>query len=281
MHDCSVVMFQEQDVRYIHCYTLDFSIEIRPHVHNCWEIAFVQSGELIYTANGRSVDVKPGSLIISPPGRLHFLNPRGTIIYDRHVLFIPEECIDPGILQQIPQDLFVLDAADNTMISGIFERMYYYVTSLPPAEARSALRSIGNELMVNILLALRNSPCAVNVITDPLMVRVLAYINDHIRDSLTVPQISQAMSVSAGHLHRHFVKHMHMTPKQYIMQQKFLLVNQAMVSGANPTEICRQYGFGNYSTFYRNYQKTYGCRPSDNAKQFPLDGPSLPHPTGG
>ena len=269
MHDCSVIMFREKDVRYIHCYTLDFSIEIHPHVHNCWEIALVKSGDLIYTADGRSVDIKPGSLIISPPGRLHFLKPKGTIIYDRHVLFVPEECLDRNILQQLSQDLYALDVSNNSMILGIFERAYYYVTSLQPEEARSALLSIGNELLINIYIATRNSPCNADVITDPLLVRILDYIDNHIRESLTVPSIGQAMSVSSGHLHRYFVKHMHMTPKQYIMQQKLLLVQQAMAGGANPTEICRQYGFGNYSTFYRNYQKAYGCRPSDNPRQSP------------
>ena len=267
MHDCSVIMFEEQDVRYIHCYTLDFSVEIRPHVHNCWEIAFVKSGELIYTTGGKSVDVRPGSLIISPPGRLHFLRPKGTIVYDRHVLFVPEECMDKMILNQLPQDLYVLDASGNSMVAGLFERVYYYVTTLPPEEARSALLSIGNELLINILIAIRNPLRTANVITDPLMVRVLDYINDHIREPLDVPQISHAMSVSSGHMHRHFAKHMHMTPRQYIMQQKLLLVHQAMVSGANPTEACREFGFRNYSTFYRNYQKFYGYCPSDSAQQ--------------
>jgi AraC-like DNA-binding protein len=51
--------------------------------------------------------------------------------------------------------------------------------------------------------------------------------------------------------------------------QKLQLVQQALINAANPTTICQHYGFKSYSTFYRNYQKFYGCRPSDDSRPTP------------
>ena len=267
MQSCSTVLFEFENIRYSHAYTLDFSDPIPPAAENEWRFLLVKCGELTYIEGKNSVDIKPNTLVITPPGVVRGLIPKGSIIYDRHVLRIPEECINKDILAQIPLDLCVLDVSNNPMILDIFEKMFFYVSNLLPKEAASVLRSIANELVMNIYIATRESSNPSEPMTSPLIVRILNYINDHIREPLTVPLLSKEMSVSPGYLHQHFLKHMNMTPKQYIIRQKLQHAQQALKNKANPTEVCRHYGFRSYSTFYRNYQKVYGCSPSDNSKQ--------------
>lgn len=263
MQSCSTVLFEFENIRYSHAYTLDFSDPIPPAAENEWRFLLVKCGELTYTEEKNSVDIKPNTLVITPPGVVRGLIPKGSIIYDRHALRIPEECINKDIMEQIPKDQYVLDVSNNPIILDIFDKIYFYVSNLLPKDAASVLRSIANELVMNIYIATRESSNPSEPMTSPLIVRILNYINNHIREPLTVPLLSKEMSVSPGYLHQHFMKHMNMTPKQYIIRQKLQLAQQALKNNANPTEICRLYGFRSYSTFYRNYQKVYGCRPSD------------------
>lgn len=263
MQSCSTVLFRHKNVKYSHSYTLDFADPIPPHTQDGWGFVLVKCGELTYITGDNSFDVKPGNLVISAPGEIHSLHPKGPIIYDRHALVAPVDCINKDIMEQIPKDQYVLDVSNNPIILDIFDKMYFYVSNLLPKDAASVLRSIANELVTNIYIATRNPSSPAEPMTSPLIVRLLNYINEHIREPLTVPQLSKVMSVSSGYLHQHFVKHMNMTPKQYIIRQKLQLAQQALKNNANPTEICRLYGFHSYSTFYRNYQKVYGCSPSD------------------
>ena len=268
MQSCSTVLFHFDDVRYNHCYTLDFSDPILPHKRDdCWSFLLVKCGELTYTTGNGSFDIKPNTLIITPPDMVHGLTPKGPIIYDRYSLVVPAECIDKDIQEKVSPDFYVLDVSDLPMILDIFDQMVFYVSNLQPRESASVLRSIGNVLMANIYISSQNTSNPAKPMTNPLIVRLLDYINEHIREPLSVPQLSELMSVSAGYLHQHFVKHMHMTPRQYIMQQKLRYVQQALKNNANPTEVSRLYGFRSYSTFYRNYQRVFGCSPSDGQKQ--------------
>ena len=215
MQSCSAVLFQSDDVICSHYYTLDFSTSILPHTRSSWTFLLVKSGELTYTANDNSIDIKPGSLIITPPDFIRSLNPKGSIIYDRYVFAIPEDYMDKEILDQLPHTPYVLDVSGNSMILDIFEKMVFYVSNLQPKQAVSVLRSLGNELAVNIYIATRDTSDTAESTTSPLIARLLVYISTHIREPLTVPQLSQAMSVSSGYLHQHFVKHMKMTPNKY------------------------------------------------------------------
>ena len=269
MQSCSTVLFEFENIRYTHAYTLDFSTPIPLSVRDNWRFVLVKCGELTYTVDKNSFDIKPNTLIITPPGVVRSLTPKGSIIYDRHTFAVPEECINKDILGQISRDLCVLDVSDNPMILDIFDKITFYVSNLQPKEAASVLQSIGNELMANICIHTQDSRKPAEPMTNPMIVRLLDYINEHIREPLTVPRLSAEMSVSAGYLHQHFVKHMHMTPRQYIMEQKLRYVQQALKNNANPTEVCRQYGFRSYSTFYRNYQKVYGCSPSGSHRETP------------
>ena len=271
MQSCSVDHFKTGDLNYSHAYTLDFNDDIARHSHPGWAFLLVKSGELTYSVEGKTFDVTPDSLVISRPGVVHMLQPKGPILYDRHSFDAVEALLDKEILEQIPQDLHVLDVSKNQIIQNLYEKILYYLPRLPERQMEALLKAFVNELVMNIYASTQIDYTSPKHTTEHLIAKILHYINKHIQEPLTVSQISEAMSLSDGYLHLFFSKQMHMPIKKYIMKQKLLLVQKALLNNVNPTEACRQYGFRNYSTFYRNYQKVYGCSPSDGSK-LPLHG---------
>ena len=266
MQSCSVDLFQTGDLNYCHAYTLDFNDDIAQHSHPGWAFLLVKSGELTYSVEGKTFDVTPNSLVISRPGVVHMLQPKGPILYERHTLDAVVELLDKEILEQIPQDLHVLDVSKNQIIQNLYEKVLYYLPRLPEKQMEALLKSLINELIMNIYVSTQTDYQSPKHTTEHLIAKILDYIHKHIREPLTVSQISEAMSLSDGYLHLFFSKQMHMPIKKYIIMQKLQLVQKALHNNVHPTEACRQYGFRNYSTFYRNYQKVYGCSPSDGSK---------------
>ena len=247
--------------------TIDFCGDIPTHTHDGWEFLFVKNGELTYTVNGIAFDVNPNCLIISRPGAVHTLRTKGSVHYERHGFVVAESLLNREILEKLSEDAHVLNIAENSIIQGIFEKLGFYVSNLQGQLLEDMLRNLVSELWVNIYLEAQAPTQPTTAHANPVILRAIDFIRHHIREAVTVQQVSDALFITPSHLHHCFVKYMSITPKQYIMLQKLQLVQQALINAANPTEICRHYGFANYSTFYRNYQKIYGCCPSDGSQQ--------------
>lgn len=266
MQNHSAVEHYCETFEYDYINTPEFSSEISTHTHNGWEFLLVKSGELTYTIDGSVYHIMPNSLIISRPGAIHTLYPKGSIHYERHDLLVVENLLRKAYLDQIPQDLHVLDVSGNKIILSLFEKIDFYLSNLQGEELDILLQNLINELWINIYLCTQLPSKSLITHSNAVVTRVVNYIKEHIKEPLTVQQICQDLFLSPSYLHHCFAKHMNVTPKHYIMLQKLQIVQQALSSNANPTEICRQYGFRSYSTFFRNYQKLYGCRPSDIPK---------------
>ncbi len=266
MQDFSLTNYNTEAFHYCCSNTANFSLDISTHTHEGWEFLFVKSGELTYTVDGLVFDIVPNSLIISRPGAVHALKPKGTIHYERYIFVVAESALNNELLAKIPPELHVLDVSNNGLILSLYKKIGFYLSKLEGVALKNIMHSIIDELLVNISLVSQGPSQPMATYSNPIVTKAIIYIKDHIHQPITVQQVSDALFITPSHLHHCFVKHMNITPKQYIMVQKLQLVQQALINAANPTTICQHYGFRTYSTFYRNYQKIYGCRPSDESR---------------
>lgn len=267
MQNLSSIIYQTGDFLYGYDNEPRFSSGISVHMHGGWEFLYVKSGELSYAVDGNIFDVKPGNLIIARPGEIHSLTVKSVTHYERHSMVITGNLLNKDIIQQISPDLHVLDLSGNSIIPGLFEKMHFYRCNLQNAYLDTVFHALISELWVNIHFGTQTvAPTEVSS-SNPIIVRAIGYIKEHIREPLTVRQISEALFITTSYLHQCFAKYMDVTPRQYIMLQKLQMVQEALIHAENPTKVCWEFGFRNYSTFYRNYQKVYGCRPSDSPRQ--------------
>lgn len=271
MHYSDLNQYISDDLAYSYKNEISCSKPFASHIHNGWEILYVKQGKLSYTVDSNVFDITPGSLVITRPGAVHMLHPKGTIHYERHDLVVSDTLLNKTIIEAIPNDLHILDISEDTIILGLFEKISYYQAKLPEEFLEPIFRSLSDELWMNIYINLSTSAQSVTFHTNPVISKAITYIKDHIYEPLTVRQICDALFISPTYLQQCFTKHINVTPKQYVLLQKLQLAHQELTNGANPTEIYRHYGFSNYSTFYRNYHKFYGNCPSNSAKQPPHD----------
>ena len=267
MENTCFAQFQSREIVYDHICATDFSVDIPTHTHNGWEFLLVKKGDLSYAVDGNIFHITPNSLIIARPGTVHALHSKSLIHYDRWDLIVTENLLIKELIPHIPADFYVLDVSDNAIILGLFDRIDFYLSNVPREQIQRMLLSLINELWMNIYISTQVPTQSAASSSNPVITKAIHYIREHIGEHLTVQQVSDALFITPSYLYQCFTRHLSITPKQYIMLQKLQLVQQALINAENPTEVCRRYGFSNYSTFYRNYQKAYGCRPSASPKQ--------------
>ena len=130
MQNHSAVEHYCETFEYDYINTPEFSSEISTHTHNGWEFLFIKSGRLTYTVDGNVYDIAPNNLIISRPGAVHTLHPKGAISYERQSLIITGTLLYKNIAEQINSDLHVLDVSENNIILGLFDRISFYLSHL-------------------------------------------------------------------------------------------------------------------------------------------------------
>ncbi|WP_182300516.1 AraC family transcriptional regulator [Cohnella cholangitidis] len=98
---------------------------------------------------------------------------------------------------------------------------------------------------------------------------VVAYIESHCGQPLTVPQLAAVAGMSIGHFSRVFKSFMRKTPMDYvnhyrIQQAAYLLQNTKM----SVAEAAMEVGLANFSYFSKKFRSTYDCTPSQFRKKF-------------
>ena len=96
----------------------------------------------------------------------------------------------------------------------------------------------------------------------PIISKALKYANDNLCTITDIGEIAESLFVSESYLFRLFREELHQTPKKYIMEKRLLLAEKMISSGEKAVSVCKQCGFGDYTTFYRNYTAFFGHSPS-------------------
>jgi AraC-type DNA-binding domain-containing proteins len=99
---------------------------------------------------------------------------------------------------------------------------------------------------------------------------LLAYIEAHIRDDLSVEELAQVGNVSVRTVYNLFAKSFNVTPKLFIKQAKLKSLREELVSGKavrNVTEVALNYGFTHLGRFSADYRKMFGELPSETLRR--------------
>ncbi len=93
---------------------------------------------------------------------------------------------------------------------------------------------------------------------------VVAYISEHYREDLTVPQIAQQFHVTETTLRRWFRDSMETTPLDYLHRVRLSAACSILRSGQLPVlDAAMAVGYNSLSSFHRQFRRTYGCSPTE------------------
>ena len=90
----------------------------------------------------------------------------------------------------------------------------------------------------------------------------IEYINGNLEQSLTIQEIAQACNTSVSSLSHIFKKEMYISVHKFILKKRLMQAYHRIRAGEMITTVALECGFRDYSGFYKQYKKAFGCSPT-------------------
>jgi YesN/AraC family two-component response regulator len=98
---------------------------------------------------------------------------------------------------------------------------------------------------------------------NPLINKILVYLNEHFRENMTIEDISASFYVEKSYLSHLFKNHVGISLWNYVIYKRLNYFNDMICNGVSIEEACACAGFQNYSNFFRLYKKYTNTTPSE------------------
>lgn len=105
-------------------------------------------------------------------------------------------------------------------------------------------------------------------IINPYIAKSIKYINDNIKNKLTISEICQYINLSKFYFSRMFKQEVGVTPYRYILDCKIEAVKNDLVSGVDINTLVNKYEFYDLSHLNKNFIKVYGITPLEYQESF-------------
>lgn len=247
----------------------DAGVKTEYHYHEFYKVLLLLSGSGGYWVEGRHYALQPGDLVLVGSHTVHRPDFDEGSPYERIIIYIKPEFLHQSSLS---------GCSLTEMFSGVLrpeKTVSHRLQAMAAAlERELAGEEFGREIMGNGLLlqllveisrqmrrgdALR--PGQVQPKNDRVA-RIMAYIESHLVEELSVESIAEQFYLSKFHMMRLFRASTGSSVNSYIIQRRLIMARTLIDSGMSATESCFRAGFGSYSAFTRAYGKYFGTTPT-------------------
>ena len=250
------------------------------HEHAFYEIYLFLSGNVNYIIEGRTYKLQPGDILLTNNSDIH----RPEILpskqpYERTVIWLDDDFFSR--MRDIGEDL-------TACFKDAARRNYRLIrpSKTQLSEIRSACRimeqermnhQIGNRIMaysamMNIIVLLSRAyydtpdSAQQDVTENDQVNQIIAYINEHLAENLTLDSLAEQFYISKYHLGHLFKQFTGLSLYQYIMKKRLTVARNMLTLGTPVTTACIECGLNDYSNFLKAFKREFGCNPSNFIK---------------
>lgn len=229
------------------------------HWHDFYEMDMLLSGEGITTCNGRTYEMKRGTVSLMSPSDFHE--------YKRcqdweliNIQFLDSE-IDDALLQQfIHSKNRVIQVDEETLTSMVALSKLLGTVDSEKYKAEFDKRII-ESLLISFLKCC-TAKAGYSIDSESIQKAVL-YINAHFRENPKMSEVAQMLHLCDSYFCRLFKKCVGMGYKEYLKKQKLEYGYTLIKSTELPlTEIASNCGYESQSHFNREFKKFFNVTPS-------------------
>lgn len=228
--------------------------------HGYHEIILFLGGKAKLITDTFQTDIYENTLIVIPKESYHQLIVlENEDNYHRCILNFRETATLLPLIESMWHSPKIINC--NDFIANLFNRL---IAATDKENNETLLEAI----TILVLNEINNSPCVATSIHNKAIALVLEYINNHIEEILSLEILSQKCNLSPSSLSHIFKKEMQISIHKYIIKKRLVLARSMILSGTPAYSACIDCGFTDYSGFYRQYKKAFGCSPSVEKTKF-------------
>lgn len=255
----------------------DFYAQV--HSHEYYEFLFFMEGHAVISIEKKSYQLKYGDIVIIPPGTLHCIqNLSQNHTCQMFVLRMSTGCCKQ--LGTISTDyLYVIHVSKNakqyifhcgsTVFNAIHTKLIESMEELHSnrygKDAKLQLCLLDLIFYINREIHETHYPVPATA-NDTLCCNMVQYINQHIDHELTLDHLSKNFYVSKYHISHTFKVNFGVSVHQFITKKRLSLCRDAILRNDEISKVYGNYGFKDYTGFYRAFKKEYGLSPNEFKK---------------
>lgn len=242
------------------------SDDFKKHMHDFYELIFFVHGDVDYMIESKSKKLVSNDIILIPAGLLHYGVANVDVEYERYVLKFPLRLINDTLAKEI-QD-FTCFSGNYPALKELFIKLDNIYNNYSDEHKYILMVNTLSEILINMQNKSKVSDELIGVYHNPVVSKVIAYINENIKKNITLTDICNDLNFSRAHISNEFSQVMKIPVMTYIRYKKIIAAHQKILEGnVKINEVAYEYGFEEYSTFYRNYIKIIGKPPYSNTKK--------------
>lgn len=256
-----------------HFRRVDVVVEVPEHVLG---LHIVGSVNLLQQRSGRTVTrlVRPGDVTITPAGAPKRFQHGGDIM----VILVK---LEPWFVQHVAGDECAIDptrfeiqenpGATDPQIADIGQRLLAGLES-EGLTSRLCIDSLATHLTLHLLehystaIVPDERPAA--KLSRHKLLRAIEYIEENLRDDLSLPEIAQVLAMSPGHFAHAFRETTGLPPHRYVLERRVERA-KSLLRGTNLPiiEIAGRIGCASHSHFSVMFHRMTGQAPRDYRNQ--------------
>ena len=244
------------------------------HYHNCYELYYLEEGEIVYYIDDGIYPARKGDFVLIPPGSLHKTLPWRSLAHSRILIYL-----DPKFLEQEASafpELFKKEPVQVTMgsLQVIQRLMEGMLEEDAGAKDPVMLRAMLTQLLVHLSRwAKLGGDCPTesaeghggNVARK--VQEVTAYLDSHFKEEISLAELAERFYMNPTYLSRIFRRVTGMTYSEYLMQHRLreavFLLN---TTKKKVMEIAVETGFHSDNHFCKMFRKHMGVSPNQFRK---------------
>ena len=258
--------------------------------HDFWEFLCVDKGEVDIIAGDKPHTLKRGQIAFHKPNEFHSLKANGRIA--PNLVVISFECSVPAMQYFEGLITDISETARYLMAQIIYEAKHCIATPLDDPYTthmeRCTEAAFGSEQLIKLYLEQLlihlvreqlkgggSAPAVVKSIKQKndaiIYKRITAYLEEHIREHLTIEEICRANLIGRSQLQKLFREQQQCGVIEYFSRLKIDLAKQLIRENHhNFTQISDYLGYTSIHYFSRQFKKLSGMTPSEYASSIKL-----------
>lgn len=247
-----------------------------PHKHDYYEFYLYVEGEVEIVIKGKTYPLKYGDLVIMPPGAEHYARILSKdASYSRFILWISKEWTQKLMLQS-PDYVYLIQQAasagryifhfSDLAFNSVYSKYLHLVEEAHNNRfGRDAMLELSVQdliLSMNRVIYEQDNPRR-NEENSDLLNDLSLYIDSHLDEDLSLDVLANQFFLSKYYISHYFKNSLGISVHQYITKKRLDACSKALITGADITETFSDYGFSDYSSFYRAFKKQFGISPKE------------------
>lgn len=235
------------------------SNDFKKHMHDFYELLFFVRGKVDYVVDSESKNLIPCDVVLISPGALHYGTADTDTSYERFVLKFPTSILPTKIAEEIVSIPYF--AGNYPFLKQYFDELEKIYHEYDHEHAYLLMIGVLIRILIDIKKRYQNNYTP-EVHQNEIVAQIIQYINLHINQNIRLEDICEELHFSRSYVSTEFAKVMKVPVMTYIRYKKIIAASQKIAQGGvKINEVAEEYGFTEYSTFYRNYKKIIGRSP--------------------